>query len=204
MLFLASLLCLSSFAQTQGAAAAPAAMPPASNAWYLGLGAPDISLGYRQGFSLFELEARAAFDYFQAAGTVESGVRIRMLEKEKWSVAPSLGLGLSASSGANYLDDYNYRHVSLQPRLGLWATYAFMPQLSGIGLFDFPVRVSFSGNAFSIKPSVGTGAELYLGNQLSLLLLFGLGPEWIKPPSSNDASCRFTWYLRFGIGFRIS
>jgi len=203
MLFLATLLSLMSSAETQGAAAAPAALPRATNAWYLWLGAPEISLGYRQGFSAFELEARAAFDYFQAAGIAESAVRLRLVEKENFLLAPSLGLGLAASPGSTYLDEDNYRHFSIQPRLGLWATYAFTPHFSGIGLFDFPIRVSFSGKALSLKPTTGMGAEFYLGNRLSALLLLGLGPEWIKPPSSS-VSCRLAWYVRFGIGFRIS
>jgi hypothetical protein len=205
MLFLAALLSLMSSAEPQGAAAAPAALPPASNAWNLWLGAPEISLGYRHGFSLFELEARATFDYFQAAGAAEGAVRLRLFEKEGLMLAPFLGLGLAASSGATYLDEYNHRHFSLQPRIGLWATYAFTPRLSGIGLFDFPIRVSFSGGGFSLKPTTGAGAELYLRNQWSVLLMAGLGPEWIKKPSSSSSvSCRLAWYIRFGIGFRIT
>jgi hypothetical protein len=204
MLSLVTLLSLMSFAETQGAAAAPAALPPASNAWNLWLGAPEISLGYRQGFSLFELEARATFDYFQAAGAAEGAARLRLFEKENFLLAPFVGLGLAASSGATYLDEHNHRHFSFQPRFGLWATYAFTPHFSGIALFDFPIRVSFLGNSFGLKPTTGAGAEFSLGNQLSVLLMAGLGPEWIKQPSSSSVSCRLAWYVRFGIGFRIT
>jgi len=204
MLLLASLLCLLSSAETKGAAAAPAVLPSTTNAWNLWLGAPEISLGYRQGFSLFELEARAAFHYFQLAGTAETAVRLRAFEKENLLLAPSLGLGLTASSGSTHLDKYNYSHVSLQLRLGFWATYAFTPSISGIGLFDFPIRIPFASNGLSLAPTAGTGAEFYLGSRLSLLLMAGLGPEWIRQPSSSSVSCRLAWYARFGFGFRIS
>jgi len=213
MLFIATLLCLISPAKTQGtfaapdpthgAAAVPAALPPASNAWNLWLGAPELSMGYRQGFALFELEARVAFDYFQAAGSVESAARFRVFEKEKFLLAPFLGWGLLASSGATHLDKHNHGHFALQPRFGLWATYAFTPHISGIGLFDFPIRISFAGNAFGLKPTTGAGAEFYLGNQWSVLWMAGLGPEWIQRPSASVA-CRLAWYIRVGIGFRIS
>jgi hypothetical protein len=185
-----------------------AVLPSGSNAWHLWFGAPEIGLGYRHGFPSFEFEARASFDYFKSTGVAEGAVKFKLLEKKGFILAPSLGLGLAASTGANHASEhnyeYNFKHVSMQPRLSLWLTYhALSPEFALVGLVDFPILAPLSGEGFGLRPTAGVGGVLYLKSQLSLMLLAGLGPEWIKPPSMPTA-CRLAWYVRLGIGFGIT
>jgi hypothetical protein len=182
-------------------AIAPAAMPAGAISGYALLGAPDVKVGYRQGISLFEIEANAGFNYLSAAFTLELGARMAVYKRGMLTLAPALGVGLVLNSGARYFDARNYGYSGLRPRAGLYGSLAFSEVVSGIFLAELPWTFAFQGG-YQATPTAGLGAEVQLTKELSGVVLGQLGVDVIKEPVGFPFA-RAAWAVRMGLGYRF-
>jgi hypothetical protein len=185
-----------------GAVLAPAQLPPNTTALYVMLGAPDLGVGFRQGFAAVELEARLFFNYLQAAAALEGSLRFLKFTRGIVSLAPSAGLGLVANSGSIYLDAANFGFVGLRPRVGLNGALRFTETISGVFLFDLPLTLALTARGIEVTPTVGAGAEVQFTSVLSGLLLGQVGLDVIKEPL-GVTQARVGWAVRLGMGFRL-
>lgn len=184
-----------------GGVFAPASLPAGSNALYAFLGAPDVAVGYRQGFGAIELEARGTFNLFEVSAIAEVGLKLAVFERDRLKISPGLALGLEFDSGARYIDRFNFAFVGLRPRLSAAASYAFSPTISGLALFDLPVSIAFA-QGFQVTPLLGAGAEFHLGGAFSLLVSGHGGFDATREPL-GVTQFRGAWAARLGIGYRL-
>lgn len=185
-----------------GGAIAPAVMPRGTNSVYGLVGAPEVVGGYRQGFSLLEIEARAAFNYLLAAFTLEVNTRFSVYKKGAVELAPILGVGFIANSGVRYFDRANFGFVGLKLHLGLISTIRITEIVSGIILVDVPWHVPLNVSGTHFVPTAGAGAEIHLGGNISGVLLGQLGLDAIKEPL-GVIQYRVGWGVRLGLAFRL-
>ncbi len=181
---------------------APAVLPGGSTALYAMLGAPELIGGYRQGFSAFELEARASFNYLLAAFAIEAGVRIPIFDKNDVQMAPTVGLGLEFNSGARYFDRANFGFVALRPRLGFVTSIKLTEIFSALALFDLPISIPLGQSGTHVVPTFGGGVEMALGSNISGLLAATVGMDVIKEPL-GVTQVRAGWSIKLGVGFRL-
>lgn len=182
-------------------AIAPAALPPGAISAYGLLGAPDVQVGYRQGITLVELEAKASFNYLAASFALEVGVRMAVYKRGMLTLAPAISLGLVLNSGATYVDARNFGYTGLRPRAGLWGSLAFSEVVSGIFLVELPWTFAFQGG-YQATPTAGVGAEFQLTRELSGVVLGQFGVDVIKEPV-GFAYVRPGWAARLGLGYRF-
>lgn len=188
--------------QATGGAFAPAALPAGSISFWGTLGAPEIAGGYRQGFSLLEVEASARFHYLELSGTVEAGVRLLAWKSERTLIAPTFSLGLKANSGVRAFDPYNFAAFALRPRLGLVTSISVSEVLQVVALADVPWAIALNVTGFQVTPTLGAGVEFMLNPRLSLVGIGQLGVDVIKEPL-GVAVPRPAWAVRIGIGYRL-
>lgn len=186
-----------------GGVMAPASLPAGTNALYGFVGAPDVGVGYRQGFGLIELEARGVFNIFEVSVIGEVGLKFGVFRADKLRLAPGVALGLELNSGARYIDAFNFGFVGLRPRIALNASYDFTETISGIAQLELPVSIALTVAGFQVTPLVGAGAEFHLGSSLSLLVSAHLGFDATKGREDVDPHYRVAWAGRLGIGYRI-
>jgi hypothetical protein len=185
-----------------GGVVAPAALPSGTNALYGFVGAPEVGVGYRQGFGFAEFEARAQFNVFHVSGVADVGARFGVFEREKLRLAPTLGLGIEFNAGAKYFDTANFAFIGLRPRVGLNASYAFTDTVSGIAQLEVPWSIALTVQGFEVAPLLGAGAEIHLGGGFSLLVSAHVGMDAIKEPL-GVTQVRAAWAARLGVGYRI-
>ncbi len=186
-----------------GGVAAPAMMPEGMTSLYGYVGVPEMGLGFRQGIWGFELEARARLDYFRLAGIFEGGIRRQVLVRGDLSLAPALSLGLVFNSGSEYLDEDNYPGVLLRISPGAVAGWRVAETVTVVGLVDLPIDLGLSpSGARRFQALVGGGPEIYLGQDVTLLVAGQLGVESFKAPRES-AVTRLGYQLRLGIGTRL-
>jgi hypothetical protein len=185
-----------------GGVLAPAALGPGTLAVYGLVGAPELAVGFRQGFAALELEARASFDVLQAAGTLEAGVKVPVLRSGRLQVALGGLLGLKLDSGATYADPFNFAAVSLQPRAVAALSFEALDTLALLVRLEVPLAVSLTSAAWELRPVVAAGTEFRLGAGLSMLLLGQVGLDAVRTPSAMLAQ-RLAWGLQFGVGYRL-
>ena len=190
--------------QTIGGVVAPAVMPRGSTSLYAMLGAPDIGGGFRQGFSSVEFEARLLFNYLEASGLLEGGVRFSAWRQGIVELAPNLALGVAGNSGSTYYDRANFAYVALRPRAGLITTVKLSDLVVGIAQLDIPWAIALTngGAGGQFTPTVGAGAEVHLGGLLSGLVMGQIGADVIKEPL-GVTQVRVAWGVRLGLGFRL-
>jgi hypothetical protein len=186
-----------------GAVVAPATLPDGSTAVYGFIGAPELGVGFRQGISGFELEARGRFHWFQLSAALELAARRKVYEQGALSLAPSLGLGVVLNSGATYMDDDNYSGVLLRVSPGLVVGYRVADTVTLLGLVDVPVDIGLSKEqARRFQALGGGGVEVYLGSNLSVLLAGQLGLETFRE-RPGEGHTRLGWGTRLGLGARL-
>ncbi len=185
-----------------GASVAPAALPPASLALYGQLGAPDVTLGYRQGFSLLEFEARGVFNYLDLSFFADAGVRVPLFRFDRWLVAPGASLGLKWNSGNRYFDRLTFSGWSLRPRATMAASYLLQDTIQLIGTIEVPLALSFDLRAYQLTPTASGGAEFHLGSRISLSVLATIGADTLREPLGQPQT-RLAWGLRLGVGYRL-
>jgi hypothetical protein len=182
-------------------AIAPAALPAGAISAYALLGAPDVQIGYRQGISIFELEAKASFNYLTTSFALDVGVRMALYKRGMLTLAPAAGLGIVFNSGATYFDARNFGYTALRPRLGFHGSVAFSEVVSGVFLVEVPWAFAFQGG-YQATPTAGIGGEFQLTKELSGLVLGQVGVDVIKEPV-GFAYARAAWAVRLGLGYRF-
>lgn len=185
-----------------GAVAAPAALPPGTVALYALVGAPDIGVGYRQGIAGIELEAKATFDVLQVSGLIEGGVKVPVYQRGRLTLAPGVALGAVLNSGSRAFDDANFGYFGLRPRISLNASASFSDIVEGIGQLEVPLVIPLGVNGVRFSPTVGCGAEVHVGERLSLLGTGHVGVDVIKGPLAVRQT-RAAWAIRLGVGYRL-
>ncbi|GHG82253.1 hypothetical protein [Comamonas sp. JC664] len=186
-----------------GAVLAPVTLPDGATALYGFVGAPELGVGFRQGISGFELEARARLQWFQLSAALELAVRRKVLDQGSLALAPTLGLGVVFNSGATYMDDRNFSGVMLRVSPGLVAGWRVADTVSVLGLVDVPVDIGLSnGQSRRIQALGGGGAEVYLGSNLSVLAAGQLGVESFQE-RSGESHTRLGFNVRLGLGLRL-
>ncbi|MBL8918423.1 MAG: hypothetical protein JNJ54_06150 [Myxococcaceae bacterium] len=188
--------------QAHGVAMAPAALPGGSLGFWGTLGAPEVAGGYRQGFSLLEIEAIARFHYLELSGTVEAGVRLAAWKSARAVLAPTFSLGLKVNSGVRAFDPFNFGYVALRPRLGLVASISVSDVVQILATAELPWAIALNVTGFQVTPTVGGGVEFQLNQKLSLVGLGQLGVDVIKEPL-GVAVPRLAWAVRLGVGYRL-
>jgi hypothetical protein len=185
-----------------GGVVAPAAMPAGAMSLYAMLGAPELGGGFRQGFSMMELEVKLMFNYLLASGSLEIGLRFPVYEKGMVQMAPTVALGLEANSGSRYYDRANFAYVAVRPRVGFITSLRFSDTVAGLVLFDLPWSIAFTSQGSHVVPTVGAGAEVHLGGNMSGFVMANVGLDAIKEPL-GVTQYRTGWALRLGLGFRL-
>lgn len=185
-----------------GAVVAPAALPAGTIAMYAQVGAPDVGVGYRQGFAPLEFEARALFNVFQVSGLVDVGVRVPVLTHDRLMLSAGGSLGLLFNSGARYFDTANFPSVALRPRLLGTLGIDFSELVTGLAQLEIPLALSLTVVGTQFSPTVGAGAEIHLGGRLSLLVMGQIGVDATKEPL-GVTQVRPAWAVRLGLGYRM-
>ena len=185
-----------------GGVFAPASLPAGTNALYGFVGAPELGVGYRQGFGPVEFEARGLFNLFKVSVTGELGVKFALLHHDKLRLAPTLALGIELNAGARYFDAYNFGFVGLRPRVGFNASYDFTDTVSGLAQLEIPWSIGLTAQGFQATPLIGAGAEFHLGGSFSLLLSGHIGVDATREPL-GVTQVRPAWAARLGIGYRL-
>lgn len=189
--------------QSFGAFLAPAVLPSGSSAAYAYAGVPRVGGGYRQGFGLFEIDARMELDYFALAIAAEVYGKYLAYTEGPMQLAPSLGLGVVFDSGSRYIDEYNFGYVGLRLVPGGRLSYRVAETASVVGDLSVPIDISFApGGGSRYTPLVGGGGELYLGDDITAAALAQLGVDVIKEPLGVPQA-RFAFALRVGLGYRF-
>jgi hypothetical protein len=185
-----------------GGAVAPAALNSGSLAFYGQLGAPDLALGYRQGFSLLEVEVRAVFNYLDLSVFADGGIRVPLFRGERWIVAPGASLGLKYGSGNRYFDRQTFQGWSLRPRAQFTASYLLQETIQLLGTIDLPLSVLTTLNGYQVVPTLGGGAEFHLGGRLSISVLGSIGLDLLREPLGVPQA-RLAWGFRVALGYRV-
>ncbi|MFZ5444573.1 MAG: hypothetical protein ACOZQL_31560 [Myxococcota bacterium] len=191
-----------STARVMGGVVAPASLPAGTNALYGFVGAPELGVGYRQGFGLLELDARAAFNLFELGVLGDVGVKFAVFEHEKLRLSVPVGLGLEFNSGARYFDRFNFAFIGLRPRVGVTASYAFTDTIAGFAQLEVPLAIALTVQGFQLTPLVGAGAEFHLGGGFSLALSAHGGLDATREPL-GVTQVRGAWAARLGVGYRL-
>ncbi|MBZ4422413.1 hypothetical protein [Myxococcus sp. RHSTA-1-4] len=186
-----------------GAVVAPVTLPAGTTALYGYVGAPELGVGFRQGISGFELEARARLNWFQLSAALELGARFKVLERGALSLAPTLAVGVVLNSGSTYMDEENFSGVLLRVSPGLVAGYRVADTVTLLGLVDLPVDIGLSEDeARRFQALGGGGVEVYLGSNLSALAAGQVGIETFRErPGAGET--RLGWSARLGLGARL-
>lgn len=189
-------------AKQLGAVVAPAALPKGTLALYALVGAPDLGVGYRQGISGIELEAKALFNVLELSGLVEGGVKVPVFRGERLSLAPGVAVGVKLNSGSKYFDRANFTYFGIRPRVSLNATYTFSDLVEGIAQLEVPLTIPLTARGIQFSPTLGAGAEVHVGDKLSVLATAHVGVDVIKEPLGVPQT-RAAWAIRLGVGYRL-
>jgi hypothetical protein len=189
---------------TVGGAIAPPILPRGAMSVYALLGAPDIGVGWRQGFDRFEVEARALLNYFTLSAVVELGGKMSVFKKGPVEFVPNVAIGIEGDSGARYFDKANFAYFALRPRAGLITGIRFTDIATGLLLIDLPWAIPLTNGAAGghFTPTIGAGAEIQLGGNISGLVAADAGIDLIKEPL-GVTQLRLAWGVRLGLGFRL-
>jgi len=186
-----------------GAVVSPAVLPGGGSAMWVSVGAPELAVGFRQGFGLLELGATARADYLRVGLTAEINARLLALEERWLKLVPNVAVGVTGDTGATYYDADNVSAFSLRVHPGLLATASVFDLFDLLFAFDVPMDFGFRGDHQRYKLLAGVGGELYVGNDISLMLMVQGGAEGYRHPVTEQLAWRPTIHARFGIGFRL-
>jgi hypothetical protein len=188
-------------AEVMGAMLVPAALPSGASSIWVSLGAPELAVGYRHGFGVFEFGATAELDYLRLSVAGEVYGRVRAFEERWFTLAPSLGVGMSASTGATYYDADNFAAVSFRVNPGLVAIARLAETFSALVNFEAPMDFALTSDDRRVQVLGGLGGELYVGNDVSLSVLVQGGAEG----STGRGPMRWSpaFQVRFGLGLRL-
>jgi hypothetical protein len=186
-----------------GAVLAPATMPAGAASAYGYAGVQEIGAGYRQGVSALELEGRAKLNYFLLAIAVEVVLKHSLARDEAGDVAPFLGVGFVYDTGSHYARSENFSYTGVRALAGLVTTYRLMDTVSAVAELDLPLDLTFSSpTGFRFNPLAGGGLEVYLGGDMTALILGQLGLEVMREPL-GVTQVGLGYQIRVGVGFRL-
>jgi hypothetical protein len=186
-----------------GAVVTPTALPDGATAVSGWVGVPEVGGAYRQGIGGWEWGARARFDYLRLAVTAEGVARRQVWTSEAWSVAPELGLGVTGNTGSQYFDEQNLEGWFLRVNPAVVVGWKVAETVTAVGLVEVPYDVGLSpSGTWRVKPMAGGGAEVYLGEDLSLSAVGELGVDVFKEVRGVTQT-RLGYGVRLGLGVRL-
>jgi hypothetical protein len=186
-----------------GAVMAPAALPDGATALSGWVGVPEVGVAFRQGIGGWEIGARGRFDYLRLAVTAEGVARRRLWTNGTLSVAPELSLGVTGNTGSRYFDEQNLQGWFLRVDPGVVASWRVAETVSVVGLVEVPYDLGLSPTGtWRMKPLAGGGAEIYLGEDLSLVAVGELGVDMFKE-LRGVTQTRLGYGVRLGLGVRL-
>jgi hypothetical protein len=171
-------------------------------ALYGQVGAPELAVGYRQGFEAFEVEARLSFDVFEVSSVLEGGFKLGVWKQGPLQLAAGGMLGLRLCSGATYYDLGNFASWALRPALVGVGSYELSEIVGLVAKVEVPLAISLNVHGLEFTPTLAVGGEFVLGQGVSLLVLGKLGPDAREGPSGL-AQTRVAWGLQLGVGYRV-
>jgi len=184
-----------------GAVSAPSALPAGATSSYLYLGVPELGVGFRQGLAPGEWEARARLDYFTFSATGELLGKYRLYQGGKLDCSPYLGVGLTLSSGARYLDPAAFAFAGLRGLGGVTLGYRATDRVRLVARAEVPVDWPLGQGGGRLRALAGGGAEVYLVDDFTTLLLGQAGLDWMETPQ-GVTSARFGYAVTLGFGLR--
>jgi len=186
-----------------GAIVAPASLPQGASAIYLYGGVPDVVLGYRQGVSIVELEARGRFNYILLSYAFEVLLKSTIASDNSSALAPFLGVGIVHDSGSHYITTVNFQYTGIRALAGLIYTYRIGDLATVIGELDAPLDLTLSpSQGVRFTPLFGGGFEVNLSPSVSGLLMGQLGVDYLKEPLGVP-KWSLGYQVRAGFGFRL-
>lgn len=186
-----------------GAVVAPAALPDGATAVSGWVGVPELGVAYRQGMGGWEVGARARFDYLRLSVTGEGVARKQLWTNGAWAVAPELSLGITGNTGSEYFDEQNLEGWFLRVNPALVVSWKVAETVTAVGLVDVPYDIGLSpSGTWRVKPMAGGGAEVYLGEDLSLSAVGELGVDVFKE-LRGVTQTRLGYGVRLGLGVRL-
>jgi hypothetical protein len=187
-----------------GAVVAPASMPDGATAVAGWVGVPEVGASYRQGVAGWEVGGRGRFDYLRLAVTAEAvGRRQVWTDMGAWTVAAELGLGVTGNTGSRYFDEQNLKGWFLRLDPAVVASWKVVETVTAVGLVEVPYDLGLSpSGTWRVKPMVGAGAEVYLGEDLSLSAVGELGVDVFKE-LRGVTQTRLGYGVRLGLGVRL-
>jgi hypothetical protein len=186
-----------------GAVLAPVALPSGGSAAYGYAGVPEIGAGYRQGLGPVELEGRFRFDYYHVAPGLEAVVRVPVYSESGFAFAAQGGLGFIYDFGAMWFSPRNFQATYGRVMLGGIASYRAAETVAVVGNFEIPVDISLSvQGAHRFRPLLGAGAEVYVGSNISLLVLGQIGLDQTREPL-GITDRQLGYGARVGFGYRL-
>lgn len=186
-----------------GAVVAPATLPSGASALYGYAGVQDIAVGFRQGLSSFEFEARARVNYFLLTGSLELLLRHTIYRTPSTAVAPFLGVGGVYDTGSRYLRAGNFQYSGVRALGGVVATYRIAETVRAVGEIDVPLDIALNpSQGYRFSPLAGGGTEIYLGSDVSGLIMAQFGVDSIREPL-GVAVVSFGYQVKVGLGFRL-
>lgn len=186
-----------------GGAMAPAVMPAGAASVFAAVGVPELSLGFRQSVQGLEVGAAAELNYLLLQVGGELSARAALVRGAELVVGPYLGAGLILNSGARYFDPTNFRATLVRARAGMAASYRAAETVQVVADLTAPIDFSLgTGGGGRTKPMAGVGAEVYLGEDVTVLAFGALGAEIFREPQGITSS-RLAFQLKLGVGYRL-
>jgi hypothetical protein len=189
--------------ETFGAVLGPSALPAGATAAYAYVGLPEVGGGFRQGLSGFEWEARARLSYLTLSLTAEGVLKWPVIRAAAFDVAPYVGAGATVSSGIRYFDTATFPYAGARILAGVTASYRASETIRLLASLEVPYDSPIgTGGGGKLLALAGGGAELFLSDDVSGLLLGQAGLDWVKEPLGVPVA-RFGYAIRLGMGVRL-
>jgi hypothetical protein len=189
--------------QVFGAAVAPSTLPEGAASAYVYGGVQELATGYRQGLGSVEIEARAKFNYFLISVAFEVLLKHTVTADEPIALAPFLGIGLVHDTGSRYITSVNFQHTGVRALAGLIGTHRLNDVTAVVAELDLPLDLAFSPpTGVWFAPLAGGGFELYLGSDVSALLMGQLGVTFAREPLGVP-QWALGYQVKAGFGFRL-
>lgn len=186
-----------------GGVVAPASLPEGAASIYAYGGVPDIAVGYRQGVSVVELEARGRFNYFLLSFAFEMLLKSTVASDYSSALAPYVGVGIVHDTGSRYITALNFQYTAIRALAGLIYTYRLGDLASAIAELDAPLDLAITpAHGIRFTPLGGGGIEVYLGPNVTALLMGQLGVNYLREPLGVP-QWGLGFQFRAGFGFRL-
>jgi hypothetical protein len=186
-----------------GGVMAPVVLPATAMSTYVYAGFSELGAGYRYGLGLVELEARVKADYRLVSLAAEGVVKVSVLQRDGFQLAPYLGIGFVGDAGAEYITAANFAYAAVRVLGGANVSYRLTDTVYLLGALEMTLDLAVStNNAYRFAPLLGPGAEFYLTRALSISVMGLLGPDVFQPHLVHP-TVELGYGVRVGVGFRI-